>query len=331
MSGSVNWNDRRVLVTGAGGFIGSHLTESLTRLGAQTRALVEYNSEGRWGWLQHSSLRDEFEVMLGDVRDIDTLGPAMKGVDVVFHLAALVAIPYSYVSPLSYLRTNTEGTLNTLQAARHSDVSLVVHASTSEVYGTAQYVPIDEAHPVCGQSPYSASKIGAEQMAEAFRRSFELPVVVLRPFNTYGPRQSARAVIPAIIRQTLNSSEVSLGELTPTRDFTFVTDTVSGFVKAAERSEAVGETLNLGSGKEISIGALAEAIVGVLGKQVPVVSGDERKRPKDSEVFRLCSDNSKAREVIGWAPTVTLGEGLDETVRWMAENQGAGDAKAYVI
>ena len=328
---SVNWSDRRVLVTGAGGFIGSHLTESLTRRGAQTRALVEYNSEGQWGWLEHSSLRGEFEVALGDIRDIDTLSAAMKDIDVVFHLAALVAIPYSYVSPLSYLRTNTEGTLNTLQAARHADVSLVIHASTSEVYGTAQYVPIDEAHPVCGQSPYSASKIGAEQMAEAVRRSFELPVVILRPFNTYGPRQSARAVIPAIIRQALNSTEVNLGELTPTRDFTFVSDTVDGFVKAAERSEAVGKTLNLGSGKEISIGALAETIVGVLGKKVPVVSREERKRPKDSEVFRLCSDNSRAREVLGWAPTVTLEEGLVETVRWMAENEGGGDAQAYVI
>ncbi len=331
MSDSTNWNERRVLVTGAGGFIGSHLTESLTRLGARTRALVEYNSEGRWGWLENSPLRGEFEVELGDVRDIDTLTVAMKDVDVVFHLAALIAIPYSYVSPLSYLRTNTEGTLNTLQAARQSDVSLVIHASTSEVYGTAQYAPIDEAHPVCGQSTYSASKIGAEQMAEAVRRSFGLPVVILRPFNTYGPRQSARAVIPAIIRQALSSTEVSLGELTPTRDFTFVSDTVGGFVKAAEHPAAVGQTLNLGSGKEISIGALAEVIIEVLGKKISVVSQEERTRPKDSEVRRLCSDNTKAREVLGWSPTVTREEGLAETVRWMAENRDGQDASAYVL
>src|ERR1051325_4170569 len=243
------WSNKTVLVTGAGGFIGSHLTEGLLARGATTRALIHYNSSSSWGWLEESPTKDEIEVFQGDIRDPDSLQSAINGCDVVFHLAALIAIPYSYQAPLSYVRTNVEGTLNVLQAAQRAESEVVVHTSTSEVYGTARTVPIDENHPLQGQSPYSASKIGADKIAESFNLSFGLPVVTVRPFNTFGPRQSARAVIPTIITQALNGSEIRLGNLEPTRDLNFVADTVEGFIKAAETPKAIGETINLGSGR----------------------------------------------------------------------------------
>jgi NAD dependent epimerase/dehydratase len=315
-----DWNHKTVLVTGAGGFIGSHLTERLVTLGATTRALVQYNSTGTWGWLDASPDKEHIEVFLGDIQDRDSLREAVNGADIVFHLAALIAIPYSYNAPMSYVRTNVEGTLNVLQASLDAGVQLAVHTSTSEVYGSARQVPINEDHPLQGQSPYSASKIGADQMAQAFHRSFGLPVTTIRPFNTYGPRQSARAVIPTIITQALTLSEVRLGTLTPTRDFNYVADTVEGFIKIAECPEAVGKVLNIGSGQEISIGNLYTTILELLGMDVPVLSSQERLRPENSEVDRLCADNSKAQKLLGWKPQYTLKDGLTHTIEWLENN-----------
>jgi dTDP-glucose 4,6-dehydratase len=327
----MNWNGQKVLVTGAAGFIGSHLVERLVALGANTRAFVHYNSSGSWGWLDQSRVRDQIEVVLGDVRDRESIDVAMKKVDVVFHLAALIAIPYSYDAPLSYVRTNVEGTLNVLQSARSQGVGKIVHTSTSEVYGTARSVPISEEHPLQGQSPYSASKIGADKIAESFHLSFELPVVTVRPFNTYGPRQSARAVIPTIVTQALSQPEIRLGNLDPTRDLNFVTDTVEGFIKAAESDNAVGEVINLGTGREISIGALAETILQTMGKRIPVVSESQRVRPENSEVERLCAENRKARELLGWQPQFSLEEGLVKTIEWLCENHEQYRSDVYVI
>lgn len=314
------WDSKTVLVTGAGGFIGSHLTERLVALGAKTRALVRYNSANSWGWLNNSPCKDDIEIILGDIQDRDSVYEAVKGVDVIFHLAALIAIPYSYQSPLSYIRTNIEGTLNVLQAARSLDVARIVQTSTSEVYGTARYVPIDENHPLQGQSPYSASKIGGDKLAESFYLSFGLPVSIIRPFNTYGPRQSTRAVIPTIITQAKTQSEVRLGSLTPTRDFNYVADTVEGFIKMAESPDAVGKFINIGSGQEISIGDLAKTIANLLGKDIPVVCDNQRLRPKNSEVERLCAANNLAKEVLNWQPQHTLKEGLAKTIQWMENN-----------
>ena len=316
----MDWSHQTVLVTGAGGFIGSHLTERLAALGANTRAIVRYTSSGTWGWLDSSPVRDEIKVWAGDVRDQDSIREAFQGVDVVFHLAALVGIPYSYVTPLSYVRTNVEGTLRVLQAARDSGTRLVVHTSTSEVYGTAQYVPMDEDHPLQAQSPYSASKIGADAQVEAFHRSFGLPVSTVRPFNTYGPRQSARAIVPTIITQALTSHEVRLGNLSPTRDLTFVAATVAGFLRAADCPEAVGMVINLGSGHEVSIGDLATAILRRAGKDLPIVLDDERVRPEHSEVDRLCANIDRARDLLGWEPQYSLEDGLTETIEWVAQH-----------
>src|SRR4051812_16665110 len=266
----MDWTGRSVLVTGAAGFIGSHVTETLVRAGADVRAFVRYTSGGSWGWLDQSELRDELQVFAGDIRDPETLVEPMRGAEVVFHLAVLIAIPYSYVTPLAYVRTNVEGTTNVLEAARTAGVGRVVHTSTSEVYGTAQTAPIAESHPLQGQSPYSASKIGADKIAESFHAAFELPVVVLRPFNTYGPRQSARAVIPTIITQLLAGLPVKLGALTPTRDLTYALDTASGFIAAGEAPGAVGQTINLGVGQEISIGDLAARIHALMDKPYEV-------------------------------------------------------------
>jgi len=311
------WNNRTVLVTGAGGFIGSHLAEQLVALGAQTRALVEYNSTSSWGWLEESPVKEEMEVFLGDIRDPDSLRRCMEGVDVVFHLAALIGIPYSYQAPLSYIRTNVEGTFNVLQQALEADVKRVVHTSTSEVYGTAQYVPIDEKHPLQGQSPYSASKIGADKIAESYHRSFQLPVVTVRPFNTFGPRQSARAVIPTIITQCLAGTAVRLGNLSPTRDLNYVSNTVDGFIRAAEVEAAVGKTFNLGSGREIRIGDLAQLIAQLAEKPIRIEQDEERVRTGTSEVDRLLADNTAAQQVLGWTPAVSLEEGLRKTLDWM--------------
>ena len=316
----MNWNSQTVLITGAGGFIGSHLTEQCVALGARTRALVHYNSANSWGWLDASPLKDDVEVILGDVRDTESLRHAIRGVDIVYHLAALIAIPYSYQAPRSYIQTNVEGTLNVLQAARDADVGLVVHTSTSEVYGTARYVPIDEEHPLQGQSPYSASKIAADKLAEAFYCSFGLPVATIRPFNTYGPRQSARAVIPTIITQALTQPTIRLGNLAPTRDLNYVADTVAGFIRMAECPPAIGQVINVGTGQEISIGELAQTIMQLLGKEKPIDCDTQRVRPKDSEVERLCADNSKARTVLDWHPEHSLKSGLAQTIAWVEEH-----------
>ena len=327
----INWKGRKVLVTGAGGFIGSHLAERLALLGADVRALVRYTSSGRWGWLDQSPVKAELEVVLGDIRDFFSVREAMQGREVVFHLAALIGIPYSYHAPQSYLHTNIEGTLNVLQGARELETERVIFTSTSEVYGTAQYVPIDEDHPLQGQSPYSASKISADKMAESYFRSFGTPVAVVRPFNTYGPRQSARAVIPTIITQALAGTEVRLGSLTPTRDFNFVADIVEGFIAAASSKQAVGEVINLGSGAEVSIQKLASILGGILGKSLKLVTEDERVRPENSEVERLCADATKARELLGWASSTSLEDGLRQTILWVEQNLQAYRVNSYAI
>lgn len=321
----------KVLVTGAGGFIGSHLVERLCDLGADVRALVRYNSNSAAGWLDRSSVRPRIEIVFSNVEDPDGVRKAMRGVDAVFHLAALIGIPYSYDAPASYVRTNIGGTLNVLQAARDEQVALAVHTSTSEVYGSAAFVPMTEEHPLRGQSPYSATKIGADKLAEAFHLSFGLPVVTVRPFNTYGPRQSERAVIPTIVAQGMAGSALRLGNVRPTRDFTYVTDTVEGFVRAAESDRAIGAVVNLGTGTEVSIGELAQRIMTMLDRTVPVEAADERVRPAGSEVDRLCADNSRARTLLDWQPRVSLDEGLGRTIEWFAGRVDATQHSRYVV
>jgi dTDP-glucose 4,6-dehydratase len=327
----LNWKGKKVLVTGAGGFIGSHLTERLVEVGASVRALVHYNALGTWGWLDQSDFRNDIEVIAGDVRDRDSVAEAVQGTEYIFHLAALIAIPYSYQAPLSYVRTNIEGTLNVLQAARQMSVNQVVHTSTSEVYGTARYVPIDENHPLQGQSPYAASKIGADKLAEAFHLSFQLPVVTVRPFNTFGPRQSARAVIPTIITQCLNGHSVNLGNLHPTRDLNYVSDTVEGFLKAASVGNAVGKTINLGSGQETSIKDLAELIAGLIGRSMDIQCDKQRIRPPNSEVDRLLADNRLARKLLGWKPSTSLEDGLKQTIEWVKAHLEQYRAGVYIV
>ena len=291
--------NRAVLVTGAGGFIGSHLAERLVELGAKTRALVHYRSNGSWGWLDESPHKNDIQVIAGDIRDRTLVTAAMKGVDVVFHLAALVGIPFSYEAPASYVQRNIEGTLNVLEAGRALGTGLVVHTSTSEVYGTAQYVPINESHPLQGQSPYAATKIAADKLAESFHLSYGMPVVTVRPFNTFGPRQSERAIVPTIIAQLLSTDTIRLGNLAPTRDLNYVANTVDGFIMAACSASAVGKTLNIGSGREISIGQLGELISKLAGRQVRVEMDRKRERPPQSEIDRLVADSSLARTTIG--------------------------------
>lgn len=327
----MSWNGRRILVTGAGGFIGSHLAERLVELGASVRAFTHYNALGTWGWLDQSELASEMEVVAGDICDRDCVHEAMRGVDVVFHLAALIAIPYSYRAPESYVRTNVIGTLNVAQAARELGTSRMVHTSTSETYGTARYVPIDEKHPLQGQSPYSASKLSADKMAESFHLSFDVPLVTVRPFNTFGPRQSARAVIPTIITQCLVGETVRLGSLTPTRDLNYVGNTVDGFLKAATSPKAVGRTINLGSGREISVGDLAKLIGEIMGQQVRIECDENRLRPNNSEVERLLADNSLAVELLDWRPEVDLETGLATTINWMREHVKRYRPGVYVI
>ena len=326
-----NWAGRTVLVTGAGGFIGSHLTEALVHAGARTRALVEYDSLGSWGWLDHSNVKDDIEVFAGDVRDRDSLRSPMDNVDLVFHLAALIAIPYSYRAPMSYVETNVAGTLNVLQAARDAGVTRFVHTSTSEVYGTALRVPIDEEHPLQGQSPYSASKIGADKMAEAFHRSFELPVVTVRPFNTYGPRQSDRAIIPTIITQALTLDTIRIGNRTPTRDFNYVADTVDGFMAVALAEGVEGETFNLGTSREISIGDLAQMINRLVGRDLPVEIDAARLRPDASEVDRLCASSAHVQAATGWRPRHSLEQGIEKTIAWVQDNLDAFRPGAYAV
>jgi len=316
----MNWDGQAVVVTGAGGFIGSHLAEQLVRSGANVRAMVHYNALGLRGWLDHSPLADDMQIIAGDIADADSVRQAVEGCEVVFHLAALIAIPYSYHAPRSYVRANIEGTLNVLQAARSCDVKRVLHTSTSETYGTAQYVPIDETHPLQGQSPYAASKIGADKMAEAFARSFNLPVVTVRPFNTFGPRQSTRAVIPTIITQLLADRPVKLGSLSPTRDFNFVDDTVAGYLALADCDAAIGQVVNLGRGEEIAIGDLASLIGDIMGVEPTIETETDRLRPDASEVDRLLASNERARQLAGWSPQVSLREGLERTADWLKEH-----------
>jgi dTDP-glucose 4,6-dehydratase len=327
----MDWSLKTVLVTGAGGFIGSHLTERLLALGANTRALVRYNSSGGWGWLDTSAVRNEIQVVAGDIRDPDSIKKAFQSVDIVFHLAALIGIPYSYSTPLAYVRTNIEGTLNVLQLARDSDVGLTVHTSTSEVYGTARYVPIDESHPLQGQSPYSASKIGADCMVESYHRSFGLPVATIRPFNTYGPRQSDRAIVPTIITQALTASEIRLGNMNPTRDLTYVADTVEAYVRFATSPNAVGQVINVGSGQEISIRELAETVLRLAGRDVPIMFDNERARPERSEVERLCANNDKALQILDWRPERSLQDGLTDTISWVKEHLDRFRVGVYAI
>jgi dTDP-glucose 4,6-dehydratase len=314
---------QKILVTGADGFIGSHLCEALVRLGYQVRAFVYYNSFGHWGWLDSvdAAVRDALDVFAGDIRDPYGVRSAMQGCDTVMHLAALIGIPYSYHSPETYVDTNIKGTLNVVQAARDLGVGRVVHTSTSEVYGTARFVPITEDHPLQGQSPYSATKIGADQIALSFHRSFATPVTVVRPFNTFGPRQSARAVIPTVITQiAAGQRQLQLGALHPTRDFSFVADTVSGFVAAARSDAAVGEVVNLGSNFEISIGDMVDLVAELMQASVETYTDDQRLRPKDSEVERLWADNGKAARLLDWKPAYAGADGfrraLGETITW---------------
>lgn len=322
-----------VVVTGADGFIGSHLVERLVESGAEVRAFVFYNSWNSIGWLADvpAAVRDTIEIITGDVRDESSIARAITGREIVFHLSSLVSIPYSYEAPRTFVDTNVVGALNVLQACRRSDTLVrLVHTSTSEVYGTAQFVPITENHPLVGQSPYSASKIGADMLAESFHRSFEVPVVIARPFNTFGPRQTARAVIPAIASQLLaGASELRLGVLTPTRDFTFVTDTVAGLMALATCPQAEGQTVNIGTGEEHSIDETARALMEICKREVPIRCDEERLRPPNSEVDRLCADASRLRALTGWVRSVSFAEGLARTVAWIRSNLHLFDADHY--
>lgn len=323
---------KKVLVTGADGFIGSHLVEGLLEKGYDVKAFTMYNSFNTWGWLDtlEKEKLDQIEVFCGDIRDPNGVREAMKGVDGVFHLAALIAIPFSYHSPDSYVDTNIKGTLNVLQAARESEPEKILITSTSEVYGTAKYVPIDEKHPFQGQSPYSATKIGADRLAESFYRSFNLPVSIVRPFNTYGPRQSARAVIPTIISQLLSGKEeIKLGSLTPTRDFNYVKDTVAGFIAIAESEKTVGEEINIATQKEISIGELAQVIIGQINPGARVICDEDRLRPAKSEVNRLLGSNEKIRKLTDWTPKYTFEQGIAETIEWIKQNLASYKSDIY--
>ncbi len=308
---------KKVIVTGADGFIGSHLTEMLVKRGAKVKALSYYNSFNYWGWLEALDCLDEIEVVSGDIRDPHFCKSFLKNTDIVFHLAALIGIPYSYIAPDNYVETNIKGTLNICQAALENGCERVIHTSTSEVYGTAMYVPINEKHPLQPQSPYSASKIGADSMAMSFFNAFELPLTIARPFNTYGPRQSARAVIPTIITQIASGKEqIKLGDLTPTRDLSYVEDICRGFIALAECEKAIGETVNIGSNYEISIGDVFNLIKEIMNSDVEVITDSQRLRPEKSEVFRLWCDNTKIRELTGFGPKYSIKEGLEKTSNW---------------
>lgn len=327
----MNIEGKKVLITGAGGFIGSHLSEALVEKGCRVRSFVRYNSRNTWGWLENSSHRQGIEIVSGDIRDYDSVKDAMRDVDIVFHLAALIGIPYSYVSSLAYIKTNVEGTYNVLQSARELGTGKIVHTSTSEVYGTAQFVPITEKHPINPQSPYAATKASADFLAMSFYRSFDMPISVIRPFNTYGPRQSARAIIPSIISQILTRKELFLGSLSPTRDFSYVSDIVRGFLSAASSKESIGQVINLGSGSEVSIEQLANEIMSLAKEEVKISLDHQRVRPPKSEVEQLVADNTKAKRLIGWEPTVSLKDGLRNTVEWIRGNKGQFKAGIYNI
>lgn len=329
----MNLKNKKVLVTGADGFIGSHLVEALLEEGCRVKAFVYYNSLNSWGWLDtlpKSKLKN-IEIFAGDIRDPNGVRTAMKGSDAVFHLAALIGIPFSYHSPDSYIDTNVKGTLNVLQAARDLGTERVVVTSTSEVYGTARYAPIDEKHPLQGQSPYSASKIGADKIAESFHLSFKLPVITARPFNTYGPRQSARAIIPTIITQLLSvQTKIKLGSLHPTRDLNYISDTCAGFIALAKCDAAIGQTVNIGSGREIPMGDLAKLIISVSTKKAGLAADSQRKRPEKSEVERLLCDNTLIKKLTGWAPKVSLEKGLKNTIAWFKDAENLKKYKADI-
>ncbi|MGZ4380531.1 MAG: GDP-mannose 4,6-dehydratase [Gaiellaceae bacterium] len=328
-----SWSGRRVLVTGAGGFIGSHLAETLARAGASVRAFVRYTSRGDHGWLELTDpdRRDAIEVFRGDLVNPEAVSGALEGCEFVFHLGALIPIPYSYRHPREFVEANVVGTLNVLEAARRAEPARVVHTSTSEAYGTAQTVPIEEEHPLHPQSPYAATKVGADQVALSYQRSFGTPVAIVRPFNTYGPRQSARAVIPTIVTQALTRDAIELGAVEPTRDFLFVEDTVRGMMACAEADAAVGEVVNLGSGTEISIGELAERVQRAVGRELPIRLDEQRLRPPDSEVERLVAGTAKAQRLLGWQPQVDLDEGLGRTIEWMTGSLDAYKPTLYNV
>lgn len=332
----MNLKNKKILVTGADGFIGSHLVEELVKNGYSVKAFVMYNSFNSWGWLDtlHKDILDKVEVIAGDIRDSNFVNIAMKGIDVVFHLAAMITIPFSYQAPENYIDTNIKGTLNVLLAAKNNNVERVLTTSTSEVYGTAEYTPIDEKHPLNAQSPYSASKIGADKIAESFYKSFDTPVTIVRPFNTYGPRQSARAIIPTIITQLLNGNkEIKLGDLNPTRDLVFVKDTVMGFIKIAESVRTIGKEINIATGTDISIGDLAKKIISLISPDAQIVTDKQRIRPKKSEVMRLLGSNDRLREITGWVPEYSLKRGLKETIEWYREKKNLNmfKSRAYNI
>jgi NAD dependent epimerase/dehydratase len=329
----MKWQDKPVLVTGAGGFIGSHLVDELLNKGAKVTAFVHYNARNDWGMLEgrYNDKTPNLTVLAGDVTDSLFVKKAVSEKDYVFHLAALIGIPYSYVAPESYINTNIKGTLNIMQACLDAGVDRVVHTSTSEVYGTAQYTPIDEKHPLQGQSPYSASKIGADKIAESFYCSFELPVTTIRPFNTFGPRQSTRAVIPTIITQALTSNSIKLGSLSPVRDLTYVADTVKGFIKLAESKKTVGKNVNTGSGRGVTIGELADIIIKQVNPKAKIICEQERIRPDKSEVMQLLCDNRLAKDLAGWEPKYSLEEGLSLTIDWMKEHISSYKAGLYTI
>ena len=318
----MNWSKEKILITGAGGFIGSHLVVKLVELGSEVRAMVRYNSRNEWGLLEQAphEIIKAIEIIPGDLRDPNCVQQTVKDRNIIFHLGAIISIPYSYQNPNEVVETNVMGTLNILNAARENSITKLIHTSSSEVYGTAQYVPIDESHPLQGQSPYSASKIAADKLVDSFHLSYELPVGIVRPFNTYGPGQSSRAVIPTIIMQALENESIRLGSLYPTRDFTYVEDTVNGFIKAAESPNIIGEVVNLGVGMDVSIGDLVGKILRLIGRELKVFSDHQRIRPTKSEVERLLSNNSKAKSLIGWSPQVDLDEGLNYTIEWIKKN-----------
>lgn len=329
----MDYNGKRVLVTGAGGFIGSHLVDQLLAKEAEVTALVHYNSRSDWGMINHHSSLNykNLKVILGDLRDQSLIQKIIDGVDIIFHLGALIGIPYSYIAPESYIDVNIRGTFNILEASRKGNIERLVQTSTSEVYGTAQYTPINEEHPLQAQSPYSASKIGADKLAESYYCSFNLPVSIIRPFNTYGPRQSARAIIPSIISQALINKKVLIGSTTPVRDLTYVSDTVDGFLKIGENKNSIGKVINIGNGNGITIGELASKIIAYINPSIEILSEKNRVRPTKSEVEKLICDNHRAADLVGWYPSTSLEEGLLKTIKFIEENKNIYRPNLYTI
>lgn len=329
----MKWQNKKVLVTGAGGFIGGHLTEQLVKLGASVTAFIRYNSRGSHGSLEllPNDIRSQIKVVMGDLKDPDAVQKVVRSQEIVFHLAALIGIPYSYVHPIDYVQTNVLGTSYLVNACLSENIEKFIHTSTSEVYGTARYVPIDEEHPLQGQSPYSASKIAADKLVESYYCAFKFPAAIIRPFNTYGPRQPSRAVIPTIISQALKSDTIKLGALSPTRDLNYVKDTVNGFLKVAEIPESVGEVINIGSSREISIGDLVKKIFYLLDKSPRLITEEERLRPEKSEVERLMANTDKAKKILEWTPQVSLDEGLKQTIEWIKHNLSFYSTDTYHV